>query len=340
MHPEKSLDRKLRALRASSSSKEFILADAKDADMAWGVPCPGVRWPQHAERPLRLMDEYREQMRAIVRQGLVDILLASVSSMSLLARSEGLFAASSVTPAIRANDTTDIWLPRGGSYHHQPSRPFATCDLDVLSEWRRVAPTCNVDLGLYSITFNNDVARDHESLSAFNEFRARASRSGFRYFLEIFAPNVECGLPPERIPEFVNDMIVRTLAGVPQDRRPQFLKIPYFGPAALAELANFDSTLVIGVLGGASGTTLDAFTLIADAKRYGARVALFGRKIKDAEDPLAFVALLRQVADEQITPIDAVHSYHAELARAGIPAKRRLEHDLQLTAPELSYARH
>jgi len=39
---EKSLDHKLRAIHADPhGSKEFILADAKDADMAFGVGAPG-----------------------------------------------------------------------------------------------------------------------------------------------------------------------------------------------------------------------------------------------------------------------------------------------------------
>src|SRR3712207_8400517 len=52
------------------------------------------------------------------------------------------------TLAVRANDTTDIWNPRGGGYASQPSRPFRTVDLAA------VRPFC--DLVLYSVTFNKD----------------------------------------------------------------------------------------------------------------------------------------------------------------------------------------
>jgi hypothetical protein len=38
---EKSLDRKLAALRANIDCGEFIIADAKDADMAYGIAAPG-----------------------------------------------------------------------------------------------------------------------------------------------------------------------------------------------------------------------------------------------------------------------------------------------------------
>ncbi len=41
---QKSLDRKLAAIHADPfGSREFILADAKDADMAFGVGAPGIR---------------------------------------------------------------------------------------------------------------------------------------------------------------------------------------------------------------------------------------------------------------------------------------------------------
>ena len=39
----KSLDAKLAALKADPSARVFILADAKDADMAFGVRAPGPR---------------------------------------------------------------------------------------------------------------------------------------------------------------------------------------------------------------------------------------------------------------------------------------------------------
>ena len=45
------------------------------------------------------------------------------------------------------------------------------------------------------------------------------------------------------------------------------------------------------------GTTYDAFKLLADAQKYGARVALFGRKINNAENQLAFVEFLRLIVD-------------------------------------------
>ena len=79
--------------------------------------------------------------------------------------------------------------------------------------------------------------------------------------------------------------------------------------------------------------------LVYIARKYGARAALFGRKIKDAEHPLTMVALLRRVADGEIEPEEAVRAYHGELQKLGVPAKRALAEDSQLTACELAYAK-
>jgi hypothetical protein len=196
-----------------------------------------------------------------------------------------------------------------------------------------------VNLGLYSVTFNNRLDADYATLTAFREFRAHAQECGFHYFLEVFAPNVDGAVPADTVADFVNDHICRMLAGVPVTARPEFLKIPYFGPAALEELAAYDTSVIVGVLGGASGTTYDAFKLLAEAKKHGARAALFGRKIKDAEHPLTMVAMLRRVADGQLDPEEAVRAYHGELKKLDIPPNRTLEEDSQLTACELAYAK-
>ncbi|MDO8543644.1 MAG: hypothetical protein Q7S40_24655, partial [Opitutaceae bacterium] len=38
----KSLDQKLAEIRANPASRAFVIADAKDADMAFGVSAPGT----------------------------------------------------------------------------------------------------------------------------------------------------------------------------------------------------------------------------------------------------------------------------------------------------------
>jgi hypothetical protein len=273
-----------------------------------------------------------------VKQDIVDIMLVSASNLELLNERE-LFRNSAVKPAIRANDTTDIWVCRGAVYRNSPSRPFRSASLShVMYGSAEPLPEHQIvgtDLGLYSITFNNDIDADVRSLEAFHEFRADAVALGFKYFLEVFNPNIETGIEPKLLPYYINDVILRCLAGVTKAERPQFLKIAYNGPKALEELASFDPGLVVGVLGGGAGTTRDCFELIYQAERYGARVALFGRKINLAEDPLAIVAMMRQVADGTIAPAEAVKAYHGELQKQKIKPARSLDDDLVVTEAPL-----
>ncbi|MEX0643356.1 MAG: hypothetical protein WD468_11675 [Pirellulales bacterium] len=332
MH-SKTLDQKLARIAAEPNCRDFILADAKDADMAFGISAPGVnRDPGSSETHYRSMQEFREQAREIVRQGLVDIMLMSVSTSEALTIRARLFDASPVTPAIRANDTTDIWLAGGTArYGAQPSLPFRTATIDhAMCGHADCAPDerkLGADLGLYSITFNNDAALDREALAAYRAFRIEAEQKGFRHFLEVFAPNA-CAEPrPADIPRFVNDSIARLLAGIAIAGRPLFLKMPYFGPAAMEQLVSYDSALVVGILGGSAGTTFDAFHMLWEAKRHGARAALFGRKINNAEHQPTFVRHLRALADDELQPEEAVRSYHGELAKLKIAPHRSLAED-------------
>ena len=122
---EKSFDRKLRAIRQDPNSREFILCDAKDADMAFGIGAPGLSPESHpGETRFRTLKDYRASIRAIVRQQYVDIMLMSSSTNEVLTIGERLFDNSPVTPAARVNDTTDIWVVRGGTYINDRSTPF------------------------------------------------------------------------------------------------------------------------------------------------------------------------------------------------------------------------
>jgi len=340
---EKSLDRKLANLRANpASARDFILADAKDADMAYGLAAPG-RSPEYhgGEGRFRSLAEYRELMREVVRQGLVDIMLMSASSSEILAIEERLFDNSPITPAARANDTTDIHVVRGGRYAQHPSMPFRTATIDHIQCGKiECAPEercLGANLGLYSCTFNNDPERDRITLEHYRAFRAEAEAKGFRHFLEVFDPNMPGVVDPAQLGNYINDHIARMLAGVPRAGRPVFLKIVYHGPKFMEELAAYDPDLVPGILGGAAGTTYDAFKLLAEAKKHGARAALFGRKINNAEHQLAFVEFLRRIADDQIAPEEAVRAYHGVLQRLGIKPRLPLEKDMELTNPAVSY---
>jgi hypothetical protein len=339
----KSLDRKLAAIRANPDCREFILADAKDADMALGLGAPGLSPELHSgEVRFKTLEEYREQMRLITKQALVDIMLMSASSSHALTLQERIFENSPVTPAIRANDTTDIHLARGSNYASEYALPFRTASLDhaqcghldCSSEER----TLGANLGLYSVTFNNELAHDIATLERFQAFREEAERKGFRYFLEVFDPNIPGRVAPDVLPHYLNDMITRMLAGVGPAGRPVFLKIVYHGPKAMEELVRFDRSLIVGILGGSAGTTRDAFQLLHDAQKYGAKVALFGRKINHAENQLAFVQFLRLIVDGVIGPVEAVKAYHAVLGKLGIRPHRSLDVDLSLTDQSMSYS--
>jgi hypothetical protein len=355
----RSLDQKLTAIRAApQTAKDFIIADAKDADMAYGVRAPGPRgylarrgarpaqfspeiWTRE-EYGYRNLPEFLDIIREVVHQGLVDIMLMSAYVNEQLTINEGLFKNSAVTPAARANDTTEVWVVRHGCYVREPSRPFRSASIDHIQcgeiECDRTgAEFPGANLGLYSLTFTNDLEQDREALLWYKSFREEAERKQFRHFLEVFDPNVETGIPPEKLGEFINDNVIRTLAGVPESARPIFLKIVYHGPRAMEELAQYDPQLVVGILGGSAGTTFDAFKLIHDAQKYGARVALYGRKINNAEHQLAFIEMLRLITDGKISPEEAVRAYHGVLQAKGIKPHRTLEDDLKLTDQMMAY---
>ena len=355
----KSLDQKLAEVKANHSSRTFIIADAKDADMAFGVQAMGRRdylsrrgarpaqfspevWSR-SEFGFRSLPEFLDIIREVTHQGLVDIMLMSAYVNEQLSIKEGLFKNSPVTPAARANDTTDVWAVRHGCYMREPSQPFRSASIDHIQcgeiecERDGQGDFPGANLGLYSLTFVNELEQDREALLWYKEFREEAERKGFRHFLEVFDPNVASGLAPEKLGEFINDNILRTLAGVPESGRPIFLKVVYHGPRAMEELCQYDPNMVVGIMGGSSGTTYDAFRLIHDAQKHGARAALFGRKINNAEHQLAFIEMLRLITDGKLNPEEAVRAYHGVLQGKGIKPHRSLDEDLKLTDQSMSY---
>lgn len=325
---QKTLDKKLASIRNGTyTPADFVIADAKDADIGFGTAAPG---PDRA-KPGRIFprEVYLERMRAMTRSGLVDIMLMSASTAERLSE-EGLFKDSPVQPAIRLNDTTDIWSARGGRYKEEPSRHHRTARIDQARKY--------TDLGLYSITFSNEVDIDAENAEAYSAFRAEAAEHGMRHFLEVFNPAFDIHLAgaAEDIGHFINDNIVRTLAGVMSTDQPKFLKLQYNGPRAMEELASYDpGHLIPGILGGARGTTRDTFELVAQGSKHGARVALFGRKVNLAESPLELVRLMRAVVEGNIKPEEAVKAYHDHLNKEKLTPDRPFAEDVQITDPVL-----
>src|ERR1700693_4253642 len=125
---QKSLDRKLHRLHTDPhGAKDFILADAKDADMALAIGAPGRSPEAHSgELRYRTLQEFRDIIEQIVEQKLVDIMLMSASTSEVLTIKKRIFDNSPVTPPARANDTTDIHIVRGSKYPTHPSLPFRT----------------------------------------------------------------------------------------------------------------------------------------------------------------------------------------------------------------------
>ncbi|MDR3495756.1 MAG: hypothetical protein P4L82_14260 [Ancalomicrobiaceae bacterium] len=328
------LDTKLAKIRAGNYRKgDFIIADAKDGDMSNPIPGTGpIRAADGSFVRFRTRAEFLDVITSIIRQDRLDIMLVSASNLEKL-RAAGAFDGSAVKPAFRANDTTDIWGARPNGYGGLgASRPFRSPNL------KRVAEAGLTDLGLYSITFNNTIEDDLRSMEAFHAFLADAAANGIKYFLEVFNPNVPGRVAAADLGKFVNDNLVRCLSGVLAVDRPQFLKYPFNGPAALEELVAYDPGLVVGVLGGGAGTTRDTFELLYQAEKYGARVALFGRKINLAESQLDIVDFMRRVADGEMKPLEAVRAYHGVLKGKGIPSVRSLEDDAQVTEAVLKEA--
>ena len=155
--------------------------------------------------------------------------------------------------------------------------------------------------------------------------------NGFRYFLEVFNPNVDSGIAPELLPHYINDCLVRDAGRATTRPSGPVPEDPVQRSAALEELATFDPGLMVGVLGGGAGTARDTFELIYQAEKYGARLALFGRKINLAEDPWRWSRLMRAVADGDMLPEEAVRAYHGALQDAGQKPLRALADDSAIT---------
>ena len=309
------------------ASGDFIIADAKDAEMGSGISGLGFTSNKDGAPKANTAEHYQSCMVDMMESGLVDIMLTSVASLEAL-HGRRVFENSDVTPAVRLNDATDIWRFRGASYRDFGAAPFRSARLEQAQKLSA--------LGLYAVTFYNDRDRDVATLNAYRDFRQQALDVGMCHFLEVFNPAFDIDTGDSDLGSFVNDAIVRCLAGVAREERPLFLKMPYNGARAMSELAAYDpGNLIVGVLGGAAGTTRDTFELVAQTERFGGRVALFGRKIYLAEKSIELVRLMRSVVEGQVGTVEAVKAYHDTLSNNGIKSARLIDDDLQVTDPVL-----
>src|SRR3954471_9063905 len=92
----KSLDARLARMHADPHGcKDFILADAKDADMALAIGAPGKSPEAHSgELRYRSLGEFRGIIEQIVEQRLVDIMLMSASTSEALTIHKQIFVKS------------------------------------------------------------------------------------------------------------------------------------------------------------------------------------------------------------------------------------------------------
>ena len=204
----RSLDRKLANIRGGKyTPDDFIIADAKDGDIGFGrASCVRDAKGHFTPRATHL-----EAIREMTKSGLVDIMLMSASTAERLSN-EGLFKGSEVTPAIRLNDTTDIWSARGGRYKEEPSRHHRTARIDQAQEDHRSRP-------LLGHLLEPARHRRAERRSLFRVPRRGGRATACGTSSKSSTRRSTSGLPTSAdIGSFINDNIVRTLAGVMEAR--------------------------------------------------------------------------------------------------------------------------
>lgn len=326
----KTLQRKIRALLAdASNSAEFILADAKESDLALaGVPAVLERSLERpdASFPYRSRGAYLDQILELIEDSPLDLMVVSREVAGSMAGAGGAFEHSRVSPSVRVQSGRDL---------------------------RARAPGESGPLPLFGLGLSRDRALDQAELDAYDRFRLDVGVVRGGHLLELYPASGRDGGPPQRVDDVLDDRLLHSLLESPPWARPTLLQVPYYGPRLMERLAGCLPGIAVGVLGGAPGTTFDAFQLLAEAGRNGARAALFGRRIGAAEHQAAFVRLMDVVARREASPAEAVHAYHGVLQGLGIRPLRELGEDLQpssqllrgeersavyVVVPELPYA--
>ena len=79
----KSLETKLQKIKKQIyKPKDFIIADAKDGDMAMGIVTPGPKRDSKGKilKSFKKLNDYKQAMISMSKSNLVDIMLMSVST--------------------------------------------------------------------------------------------------------------------------------------------------------------------------------------------------------------------------------------------------------------------
>ena len=195
---QKSLDAKLARIAADPSCGDFILADAKDADMAFGISArsaPPKRDNAVGETPLgyRSSQEFRDQIREIVAQQLVDIMLMSASTSDVLAVQRAAFR-QQPRHAGNSRERHDRHLAgrrQGRATADNPRCHFARRFLKKpMERSRQSVPSAAGRPGpvLHHAQQRRDVWIAPRCKRTAISARKR-DEVGFRHFLEVFAPN-------------------------------------------------------------------------------------------------------------------------------------------------------
>lgn len=298
-----------------------ILVFAADPLASAGIK--GLGQVQHPKPHYRTHAEFLQLQRDLVDDGLLDGLLMTPADAEILALDENLFENTPITPIVRMNSETAIWNPRFGVYTSRPSMPFQTVfpeDMERYCE-NLVGPAldCRVNLGLYSITLNNDPIVDERMLQSYVQFAHVVGEiEGFDHLLEVFLPNVKLpGMDEEKRGMYVADSIVRTMSYLRKHQRPRFIKTAYTTADVWKELCQFDQTLVIGALGGPRENARSTLVLAHNVVQNGGLAILFGRTIFGEDDPVRFVQCLRRVLDGELDPQTAHAEYQKLLRTSG-----------------------
>jgi len=280
-----------------ADGRSAIFVFAADALVSGGIQGLGTirgGTPRHRTRP-----EFLQLIRDLTSDGSVDGVLMTPADAEQLAQQERLFDARDVTPIVRMNAETNLWNPRFGNYRQQYSLPFSTLPPLEAGYCDAVARDCHVRIGLYSITLNNDVYHDEQTLNAYLRFAQTVGQmDDFGHFLEVFLPNVNRrGLSDEHCGAYVADSIVRTMSYLRLRERPLLIKTEYTTPKNWRELCDFDPSMAIGALGGPRTSARNTLQLAADVRVNGGRAILFGRSVFDDDRPVAMARALRSVMD-------------------------------------------